>query len=140
MGTRPLCCTPEFPLRLNASNSYCLQAETQCSHSHSMSRYSHSHTTHRHSHSHCCSTDTPHDVIGKSTFFKRGGTNNNSPSLSHSFSLSYYASAFIALNALTLSAFTIFPRKASRDPMTAPAFDESLLAVAYDTPPLACAL
>lgn len=55
--------------------------------------------------------------------FMRGGSNNNSPSLSLSFST--YANAFIALNARTLSAFAIFPRKASREPMAAYVYDES---------------
>ena len=40
-----------------------------------------------------------------------------------------------ALNADTLVAMTIAPRKASRQPMFVFAFDESLFAFAYATPP-----
>ena len=45
-----------------------------------------------------------------------------------------------ALYSLTLVALTTFPRKASREPMLALVLDESLLALAHDTPPYALAL
>ena len=47
-----------------------------------------------------------------------------------------------ALYSLTLVALTTFPRKASREPIFAYAlvYDESLLALAHDTPPYALAL
>lgn len=51
-----------------------------------------------------------------------------------------YANDDVALYAATLDAFTIFPRKARRDPMYVLVSDESLLALAYDTPPFEYAL
>ena len=51
-----------------------------------------------------------------------------------------YASSFNDLNAATLSALTILPRKARRDPIPACAFEASKIAFAYDTPPYAYAL
>lgn len=46
----------------------------------------------------------------------------------------------MALKAATLPAQRIMPLKASRTPMNAYVFDESLLAYAYETPPDALAL
>ena len=51
-----------------------------------------------------------------------------------------YAMAINSLNALTLIARTMIPRKARREPMYALAYEESLLASAIDIPPLAPAL
>ena len=45
----------------------------------------------------------------------------------------------MALKAATLPAQRIMPLKASRTPMPAPAYDESTLAIAYETPPNAFA-
>ena len=46
----------------------------------------------------------------------------------------------MALKAATLPAQRIMPLKASRTPMSALAYDESLTAYAYETPPNAFAL
>ena len=46
----------------------------------------------------------------------------------------------MALKAATLPAQRMMPLKASRTPMLAPVLDESLLALAYETPPNALAL
>ena len=46
----------------------------------------------------------------------------------------------MALKAATLPAQRMMPLKASRTPMYAPVYDESLFAYAYETPPNACAL
>lgn len=46
----------------------------------------------------------------------------------------------MALKAATLPAQRMMPLKASRTPMLAPVYDESLLALAYETPPNALAL
>ena len=51
-----------------------------------------------------------------------------------------YAASANALNAATLCALTIFPRKARRDPTFVPAFEASPFASVYDTPPFAFAL
>lgn len=51
-----------------------------------------------------------------------------------------HATSVNALNAATLCALTILPRKARRDPTYVYAFDASLYAYAYDTPPYAYAL
>lgn len=48
-----------------------------------------------------------------------------------------HAISMTALNAATLFAMTIFPRKASREPMLAFVTDESLTVFAYATPPYA---
>ena len=50
-----------------------------------------------------------------------------------------YATSTVALYAATLSATTILPRKARRDPTFALEYDASLFALAYDTPPYAYA-
>ena len=52
---------------------------------------------------------------------------------------SRYATSSNALYATTLCAFTIWPRKARREPTSAFAFEASLLAFALETPPLAYA-
>ena len=57
-----------------------------------------------------------------------------------SLPFSAHATSVSALNAATLSATTILPRKARRDPTYAYETDASLLAPAYDTPPNAYAL
>ena len=54
-------------------------------------------------------------------------------------SLFAYATSISALYAATLCALTIFPRKARRDPTYALAYDASLFAYAFDTPPYAFA-
>ena len=54
-----------------------------------------------------------------------------------SLPLSVYATSVNALNAATLSATTILPRKARRDPIYAFEYDASKNAYAYDTPPYA---
>lgn len=50
-----------------------------------------------------------------------------------------YATSFIDLNALALSALIIFPLKARREPMNALTSAASTLALANDTPPTAFA-
>lgn len=50
-----------------------------------------------------------------------------------------HATSVIALYAATLCALTRLPRKARRDPTLVPAFEASLPAFAYDTPPYAFA-
>ena len=60
-------------------------------------------------------------------------------SLRSRFALFAYASSVSALNAATLGATTILPRKARRDPIPAGELDASLFAFAYDTPPFAFA-
>ena len=57
-----------------------------------------------------------------------------------SLPFSAYAASTNALNAVTLSATTILPRKARRDPTLVLEDDASLCALAYDTPPAAPAL
>ena len=52
----------------------------------------------------------------------------------------HHAAIDADLYAATLSAHRIVPRKARREPQFGFAFDESLLAIAYATPPLATAL
>ena len=61
-------------------------------------------------------------------------------SLRSRFRFSAYATSTAALYAATLSATTILPRKARRDPTYECELDESLPAFAYDTPPPAYAL
>lgn len=51
-----------------------------------------------------------------------------------------HATSVSALNAATLSATTILPRKARRDPILALEYDAPKLAYANDTPPSAFAL
>ena len=53
---------------------------------------------------------------------------------------SLYAASLNALYAATLCAFTIWPRKARREPTYELAFEASLYAYAFDTPPYAYAL
>ena len=60
-------------------------------------------------------------------------------SLRSRFRFSAYATSTAALYAATLSATTILPRKARRDPTLAYELDASLLACAHDTPPFAYA-
>lgn len=50
-----------------------------------------------------------------------------------------YANSITALNAATLFAMTIFPRKASREPMLVLEIVESPLVLAHATPPYALA-
>lgn len=61
--------------------------------------------------------------------FSNGGRSNNKVASAPDFTLFRsafaYAISTIALNALTLSAFTIFPRKASREPMVVNVNEES---------------
>lgn len=152
------CCCGAFPLAphrghvlivvrqkfLRQKTFNCLQADTRCLRSRSRNRYSSSHTTHRHSHSHCCSTDRPHGptwefcLIFIILFFILGGGSNKMFALAPRISLAY-ATICIALNADTDVANLILPLKASRHPMLAYTFSESLLEYAYDTPPLALA-
>lgn len=76
--------------------------------------------------------------------FSNGWRSNNKVASAPDFTLFRsafaYAISTIALNAATLFAMTIFPRKASREPTYAFAYDESLDVFAYATPPLAYAL
>lgn len=51
------------------------------------------------------------------------------------FTLFAYTISVIALNAATLFAMTIFPRKARREPMFESLRDESLIVSTYATPP-----
>ena len=51
-----------------------------------------------------------------------------------------HATSLIALNATALDALTSRPRKARREPTYVSELDASKLALAYDTPPFACAL
>ena len=60
-------------------------------------------------------------------------------SLRSRFRFSAYATSTAALYAATLSATTILPRKARRDPTYVFEYDASLYAFAYDTPPPALA-
>ena len=55
------------------------------------------------------------------------------------FRASRYAASLNALYATTLCALTSLPRKARREPTFVYAFDAPLLAIAFDTPPLAYA-
>lgn len=55
-------------------------------------------------------------------------------------SLYAHAASLNALYAATLCALTISPRKASREPTYVSAYEASLYAYAYDTPPFAYAL
>lgn len=75
--------------------------------------------------------------------FSNGGRSNNKVASAPDFTLFRsafaYAISTIALNAATLFAMTIFPRKASREPMFVYVTDESLSAHAYATPPCAYA-
>lgn len=75
--------------------------------------------------------------------FSKGGRSNNKVASAPDFTLFRsafaYAISTIALNAATLFAMTIFPRKASREPMLVLAYDESLTVLAYATPPFAYA-
>ena len=61
--------------------------------------------------------------------FSNGGRSNNKVASAPDFTLFRsafaYAISTIALNAATLFAMTIFPRKASREPMLVFAYDES---------------
>ena len=61
-------------------------------------------------------------------------------SLRSRFRFSAYATSTAALYAATLSATTILPRKARRDPTNVYEYDASLFAFAHDTPPFALAL
>ena len=61
-------------------------------------------------------------------------------SLRSRFRFSAYATSTATLYAATLSATTILPRKARRDPTYAYEYDASLVAYAHDTPPFALAL
>lgn len=76
--------------------------------------------------------------------FSKGGRSNNKVASAPDFTLFRsafaYAISTIALNAATLFAMTIFPRKASREPMTECVNDEPPLVCAYATPPPAPAL
>lgn len=76
--------------------------------------------------------------------FSNGGRSNNKVASAPDFTLFRsafaYAISTIALNAATLFAMTIFPRKASREPMYVTACDEPLCEYAYATPPIAYAL
>ena len=160
VGTSPRCCTPIL------ISFDCCSDGNRDSYPNSMNRYSHSRTTHHHSHSHCCTHDKPHGLketppfetqryyfscgntgdfifsTGLRPFFVRFGSHKRerkrfalcrfAPVFDHAFST-------IALYASTLSALTIRPRKARREPRFAPEYDESLFALAYDTPPLAYA-
>ena len=76
--------------------------------------------------------------------FSNGGRSNNKVASAPDFTLFRsafaYAISTIALNAATLFAMTIFPRKASREPMLVYELDEPLLALAHATPPYAFAL
>lgn len=76
--------------------------------------------------------------------FSNGWRSNNKVASAPDFTLFRsafaYAISTIALNAATLFAMTIFPRKASREPMLVYELDESLLELAHATPPYACAL
>ena len=56
------------------------------------------------------------------------------------FRASRYAASLNALYATTLCALTSLPRKARREPTFAFAFEASLFALAYETPPYAYAL
>lgn len=75
--------------------------------------------------------------------FSKGGRSNNkvapAPDFTPFRSAFAYAISTIALNAATLFAMTIFPRKASREPMSVYANDESWFVYAYATPPYAFA-
>lgn len=75
--------------------------------------------------------------------FSNGGRSNNKVASAPDFTLFRsafaYAISTIALNAATLFAMTIFPRKASREPMYVNVYDESWLVPAYATPPYAFA-
>lgn len=75
--------------------------------------------------------------------FSNGGRSNNKVASAPDFTLFRsafaYAISTIALNAATLFAMTIFPRKASREPMCAYVTDESLYELAHATPPYASA-
>lgn len=76
--------------------------------------------------------------------FSNGGRSNNKVASAPDFTLFRsafaYAISTIALNAATLFAMTIFPRKASREPMCVLEADESLYEYAYATPPYAFAM
>ena len=61
-------------------------------------------------------------------------------SLRSRFRFLAYATSTAALYAATLSATTILPRKARRDPTLVLEYDASLFANAHDTPPNAYAL
>ena len=56
------------------------------------------------------------------------------------FRASLYAASLNALYATTLCALTSLPRKARREPTYACAYEASLFALAYETPPFAYAL
>ncbi len=51
-----------------------------------------------------------------------------------------HATSLIALNATALDALTSRPRKARREPMNVPVFEESLYAFDIETPPYGLAL
>ena len=76
--------------------------------------------------------------------FSNGGRSNNKVASAPDFTLFRsafaYAISTIALNAATLFAMTIFPRKASREPMLVCVCDESECVCANATPPFAFAL
>lgn len=157
LGTRPHCCTPILVSLL------CCPDATRYSHSSSTHRYSHSRTTHRHSHSHCCCRDRPHGLweLPPVKFGQMYSNKMSVPKLFQSstglrpfsgmssflrhYALSLcrfapvYTTSTIALNAATLCATTILPRKARRDPIVAFELDASTYAFAYDTPPYAYA-
>lgn len=75
--------------------------------------------------------------------FSKGGRSNNKVASAPDFTLFRsafaYAISTIALNAATLFAMTIFPRKASREPTYVLVTDESWSVLAYATPPYAFA-
>ena len=75
--------------------------------------------------------------------FSNGGRSNNKVASAPDFTLFRsafaYAISTIALNAATLFAMTIFPRKASREPMPVLVYDEPTLETANATPPFAYA-
>ena len=75
--------------------------------------------------------------------FSNGGRSNNKVASAPDFTLFRsafaYAISTIALNAATLFAMTIFPRKASREPMYGSVLDEPPDVRAYATPPSALA-
>lgn len=132
----------------------CLQAENRYSHSCSKHRYSHSYTTRRHSYSRCCTSDKPHGYRGTlpvynakvqkninfQFIFKKIDGQARIYRFVASLPLYAYAISINALNALTLSDFSILPRKASREPLLAYVLEASLSAYIHDTPPLVYAL
>lgn len=158
VGTSPRCCTPIL------ISFDCCSDGNRYSNSSSRHRYSHSRTTHHHSHSRYCTHEKPHGLKETPPFgiqryyFSCGNTvdiifsTGLRPFFVHfeshkrkRFTLCRFAPVFdhafstIALYASTLSALTIRPRKARREPIYEYEYEASLSAYAYDTPPLALA-